>query len=330
MIFKETPEYNYSDVFIVPQYSSVTSRKNVDTSVVLSKALKLDVPVMSSNMDTITESSMARAMWGSGAIGALHRFMSVEDNVRTYLESPKSTFVSIGVNDDSEERFTALHKAGARNFIIDVANGHSSQMKKAVTRLRSRLSNVKDPIFIMAGNVATTAGATFLADLGVDAIKVGIGPGRVCTTKNVTGVTFPQFSAVVNCAAIKPLYPDVKIIADGGIVEIGDIAKALAVGADAAMCGRLFAACVETPSIMINDKKVYRGSASIGTMRRIKAEDMLPTPEGISIQIEDPITSAEVVVNHIRGGLQSSFSYCNATNISEFRKNAVIGVRWTP
>lgn len=334
--------YDYKNVYIIPQYSEVASRSIVDTSTKIFDNLSLEVPVISANMDSITEADMAIAMNISGAIGALHRFMSIEENVTqyklaTFRENPQEdthVLVSIGVNGDSEERAAALYEAGARFFIIDVAHGHSLQMKNMIYRMLSRYQDVKDPIRIMAGNIATEEARYDLVSWGADAVKVGIGPGAVCLTKNVTGVTVPQFTAVTECSKLtyemlhqKPKVRAVPIIADGGITEIGDIAKALAAGADAVMCGRLFAACEETPSWSVNGKKIYRGMASKDAMLRIKPADSLPTPEGDSIVIEDEPTRAAEVVKNIKGGLQSAFSYCNATTVREFQRNAKVGYR---
>ena len=331
---------SFKDVFIIPQYSEVESRAVVDTSTKIFDNLEIDVPVISANMETITEGLMAIAMNNAGAIGALHRFMSIEENVEqykfaTFRESPQEgtyVLVSIGVNGDSEERAAALYEAGARFFIIDVAHGHSLQMKNMIYRMKSRYQDVKDPIRIMAGNVATYEAVEDLTDWGADAIKVGIGPGAVCTTKNVTGVTVPQFSAITECA--NKINKDNMfaahqfIIADGGVTEIGDIAKAIGAGADAVMCGRLFAACAETPGPRLNGKKIYRGMSSKDAMLRIKSADSLPTPEGDSIVIEDEPTTAAEIVKHIKGGLQSAFSYSNAKNVIEFQANVKFGSRY--
>jgi IMP dehydrogenase len=250
--------------------------------------------------------------------------MSIEDNVKEFnlvhcVGSP--TFVSIGVNKDNKERTKALYSAGARFFIIDIAHGHSRMMKEAIDWLRTTYSDV----IVMSGNVATFEGVIDLYKAGAQIVKVGIGPGNVCLTKNVTGVTRPQFSAIMDCAKAKDVC-GVKLVADGGITEIGDIVKALGAGADAVMCGRLFANCEETCGPTMNGKKVYRGMASVDSMKKIR-DGSLPTPEGRSIIIDEPMTTVEEVVSHIKGGLQSAFSYCNATNLKEFRKNVTFGLK---
>jgi IMP dehydrogenase len=234
----------------------------------------------------------------------------------------------VGVNRDSKERTQELYKAGARYFVIDIAHGHSKMMKDMITWIKSEYSDV----FLMAGNVATGQGAYDLATWGSDAIKIGIGPGAVCLTKNVTGVTVPQLGAIRDCAIWfryhernsgfkKPL-----LIADGGIREYGDIAKAIAAGADMVMIGGLFAGTDEAPGELINGKKVYRGMASRDAMRVIRVGESMPTPEGTSVLI-DTKGPVKNIVQDIAGGLRSAFSYSNAKTLHEFQKHARFGIR---
>ena len=332
---------DFEDVYIVPQYTEINSRSSVNTSTKIFDNLKLDIPVISANMDTITESDMANAMFVSGGIGALHRFMPIIQNVNEFLRCPKNTLVSVGVNGDSQERTQELYKVGARNFLVDIAHGHSLQMKEMLEWMRGKYSDIN----IMAGNVATRGAVKALAQWGAHSVKVGIGPGAVCKTKSVTGVTVPQLTAIQRCADMKfqeDLVLDpmvlgqkkevvkgykVSIIADGGITEIGDIAKALAVGADAVMCGRMFASCLSTPGLFLNGRKIYRGMASVDAMKKVRADDNLPTPEGISIVIDEPMVSCDEIMKHIKGGLQSSFSYTGAKNLKEFQEMAKLRVR---
>jgi IMP dehydrogenase len=334
---------DFKDVYLVPQYTEINTRTSVDTTTKIFDDLSLEIPVISANMDTITEHDMANAMHTVGGLGALHRFMTIAQNVDKFLCSPNSTLVSVGVNGDSKERTQELYKVGARNFLVDIAHGHSLQMKEMLEWMRGKYSKIN----IMAGNVATRGAVKALAQWGAHSVKVGIGPGAVCKTKNITGVTVPQLTAIQRCADMKfkedfkydYMMPgmtkkdmlvkgyNVSIIADGGITEIGDIAKALAVGADAVMCGRMFASCKETPGPYLNGKKVYRGMASLDAMRKLRPEDTLPTPEGASIVIDEPATTAEEIMKHIKGGLQSSFSYTGARNLKEFQEKAKLRVR---
>lgn len=318
---------DYKDVYIVPQYSDVLSRNDVDTTSILDPEhykSPIKVPVISANMDTVTHGPMALAMAEAGALGAVHRFLSIEDNVEEYVKAKgMPALMSIGVTGDSKERFHALHTAGAKHFIIDVAHGHHYLMKNMLAYLRDRYG--QDP-FIVAGNVATAQGVRDLVDWGADAVKVGIGPGAACTTKNVTGVTVPQFTAVEICAEeAKRCGQDyskkIVVIADGGVREIGDIAKALGAGADFVMCGRLFAGCPEAPH-----PGLYRGMASADAMRTIRISDKLPTPEGKTMAVDQDMHVVNVI-ELIAGGLRSAFSYSNAKTLDEFQTRCKFGYR---
>ncbi len=320
---------DFSSIYIEPQYSTIKSRKEVDVGVFLG-SISLDVPVISANMDTVTDGTMALAMASAGAIGGIHRFMTIDENISEFKKSIfKPSFVSIGVNDESKERFKALLKAGASNFIIDIAHGHSVMMMNILEWIRGEYGTQP---YVMAGNIATPQAAEDLFVWGADAVKIGIGPGAQCLTKNVTGVTVPQASAIYETCKVKtsvspqsghkPIF-----VADGGVTEIGDIAKALGLGADLVMCGRMFAASREAPGARVDGKKVYRGMASRDAMLTIREDKNLPTPEGMSSLIDCQEQPVSEVVAHIKGGLQSSFSYCNAKTLSEFQKNCVIGSR---
>lgn len=218
----EKKYYGYEDVFIVPTYSDIKSRHEVDTETVFKSkhsdvTFSLEVPIISANMDTVTESKMAIALSHHGAIGALHRFCSIEENVEMFKKvraagSAVDCFVSIGVNSDYQERAIALYNAGARKFIIDIAHGHSEMMKTTLTWLRNKFGR---GIFIMAGNVTTPDGVAFLDEHGADAIKCGIGPGcfaggtRILmangTYKNIENIVKGEFVINKNGKAVKVL-----------------------------------------------------------------------------------------------------------------------------
>jgi IMP dehydrogenase len=318
--------YDFKDAYIIPQYSTIGSRSEVDISVVLRPiGLKIYTPVISANMDTVTGADMAIAMFKAGGIGALHRFMPIEENVSSYSkvrQNESDCLVSVGVNRDSKERAKALYDAGARLFVIDIAHGHSLMMKEMATWIKSELPD----IFLMAGNVATRQATSDLRQWGADAIKVGIGPGAVCLTKNVTGVTVPQLGAIQACASEWNPSTGPLIVADGGIREFGDIAKAVGVGAHMVMAGGLFAGTDEAPGDLVEGKKVYRGMASKGAMMTIRSESMLPTPEGTSTLVETKGPVGDIV-RGIAGGLRSAFSYSNARNLKEFHNNVFFGIR---
>lgn len=325
---KEKKEYlDYSDVFIIPQYSSVKTRKEVDTSFTFGTKetgfYDIAIPAISSPMDTITESKMAIAMFKGGGFGALHRFMSIQENIQQYRNvklANAECFVSVGVQEEAKERFKALYSAGARWFIIDIAHGHSSNMRNMLSWVRDTYG---DGVFIVAGSVATADAIVALEDWGANVIRCGIGNGGNCITKNVTGVTVPIFSSLQECCDIAK----VPIIADGGFRELGDVCKAVAIGASFIMSGRFFAGCDECPETAFSKdgKAHYRGMASTSAMLKIK-EGTLPVPEGIESTLEKkgPVVK---VLNEIQGALQSSMSYTNATSIKEFQSKVRFGVR---
>ena len=330
------PHYEYDDVFIQPDFSDILSRSEVDTSVVLassdsSLSIKLSVPVISSNMDTVTEGEMAKALSQAGACGAIHRFMTIPDNVLSYIQVVSNKgldcFVSIGTSRDWQERAVALYSAGARFFVVDIAHGHSLMMKNTISWLRQRFGR---DVFIMAGNVGTSQAVKDLDLWGADAIKVGIGGGFVCETKNVTGVNTPMFTTIQHCADAT----DKPIIADGGARAYGDVAKAVGAGATAVMSGYFFAGCPENPDrsriydpTVSEFRSIYRGMASRDAMAVIRSGDAgLPTPEGRTTTTGQK-PPAKTVVEEIAGGLRSAFSYVGARNFGEFQAKVKFGYR---
>lgn len=329
-----TEHLTFDDVLITPGYNDIPSRGKVILETQL-KWLTLDIPIFSANMDTITGPEMAAEMHGLGCKGILHRFNSNEDAVKDFVDATKrirysdfTTPVSVGVGAAAENRAEALMNAGARVFCVDVAHGHSKQAGQMVKFLR----NVCEDYIIIAGNVATYAGADYLASCGADAVKVGIGPGSVCQTRIKTGVGVPQLSAIQDCAKANAF-----IIADGGIRNPGDAAKALAAGAHAVMIGGMLAGTDETPGEVkekrhpavygpggdyLEKVKVYRGMASkeaqddfMGKMNDWK------TSEGVSLEVPCKGPAANVIKD-IAGGLRSAFTYVGAKNLDEFHRKA--------
>lgn len=454
---------SYDDVMLVPSRSAIRSRRDVDTSTRLTRDLRLAVPIVSANMDTVTESEMAIAMARIGGIGIIHRFLSVEeqahevqrvkrsealviedphtidagatleraraemaerevnglvviDSERRLVgmltrrdvamtpdaatvagamtprerlavgssdtagaaalelmraakveklplvaaddrlvglvtmkdllqasERPESTTDSrgrlavgaaIGVRGDYLERARALVSAGADVLVLDIAHGHAEGAIAAIGQVRTAIGG---DVGIIAGNVATAEGARDLAEAGADAVKVGVGPGSVCTTRLVAGVGVPQLTAVMECAAAcAPL--DVPVIADGGIRYPGDVAKAIGAGAEAVMIGGMLAGTPESPgTVVVRDGrrvKVFRGMASAQAAearRRAEEydEEFFPVvPEGVEtvVPLRDP---AAHVVRTLVGGLRSGMSYSNAVTIPQMNERARF-VRITP
>jgi IMP dehydrogenase len=454
----------FDDVLLIPHRSSVASRQDVDTSTRLTANIKINIPIMSANMDTVTEARMAIAMARAGGIGILHRFMSIEAQVREvktvkraqgfiiehpYNIGPEASIeqaralmdrykvgalivmeagklvglvsqrdlmlapvsmasiraamtprerlitaspdvtveqarellykhrieklpvldkddnlvglitsrdliklnqmpnvttdekgrlrvgAAIGVTKGERERAASLLDAGADILVLDIAHGHADHCIQMVKNLRAEFPKVQ----IVAGNVASRAGARELAEAGADAIKVGIGPGSICTTRIVTGFGVPQLTAIMDSAAgVKDSGRDLPLIADGGIRTPGDLVKALAAGADSVMIGSLFAGCDEAPgSPVLRDGKkvkVVRGMASLGaTMDRRKsergedesAEDQEDwskvVPEGVEAVVPYRGNVSEIL-HQLVGGLRSGLSYGGARNIRELQEKA--------
>ena len=312
-----TTAITYDDVLLVPAYNHHESRRVVDISSSdrLGK-LSLNLPIISANMDTITGSRMANFMASKGAIGALHRFMSIDDNVKEFKACTGQVFVSIGCSSAELERAEALRDAGAQFFVIDVAHAHAKYVGKTLKALRKLIPDQ----CLMAGNVATYAGADYLASCGADIIKAGIGGGSVCSTRIKTGFGVPMLTCIQDCART-----DRSIVADGGIRTAGDIVKALAFGADFVMIGGMLAGTEPTPGEIITkangDKvKAYRGMASkeaqeafIGQMREWK------TSEGVQTEVQYREIADEIIAD-IVGGLRSGLTYAGSSRIKELQR----------
>jgi len=201
--------FTYDDILLVPSYSHWESRKVVDISMRCKTGkLALDLPLMTANMDTITETDMVNFIGSKGGIGVLHRYMSIEDNVSMYKDCQYPTFVSIGCAEKDLQRAEALRDAGAVCFNVDVAHAHAKYVGRTLKHIREM---VGDSACIMAGNVATYAGADYLASCSADIVKVGIGGGSVCTTRIKTGFGVPNLTAIKNCSRV-----DRSVVAEAG------------------------------------------------------------------------------------------------------------------
>ena len=264
----------FDDVTLVPKYSEILPSE-VDTSIKLTDSLKLKIPLLSSAMDTVTESKMAIAIAKSGGLGIIHRNLDIKKQVLEVRKVKKQKLLvgaAVGAGPNEFKRAEALLKEKLDMIVVDTAHGHTKKVSEII-RFIKKIKNKKTAL--CAGNIATPDAAKFLLKLGVDVIKVGIGPGSICTTRLVAGIGVPQLSAILNVRnGIKK--KDVKIISDGGIKYSGDLAKAFAAGADAVMIGSLFAGTDETPGKLIkkNGKlfKSFRGMGSVGAMNKGSAD----------------------------------------------------------
>ena len=319
------PAYTYDDILLLPN-KSLHSRKDPKLETKLSRNIFIDNPITSANMDTITGFELARTMSKMGGVGFLHRNMKIDENIAVVKRCLKEwephwspVVPTVGVSSTQElSRAESLLGLGVEAICIDIANAYSERVANMIKFIRSKSKDTD----IIVGNVATASGALFLAQHGVDAIKVGIGPGSVCTTRRMTGFGVPQLTAVrmVKMALMDSKYSDIPVIADGGIKSSGDIVKALWAGASTIMTGKLFAGCKEA-----NDPTSYRGMASSD------ARDVLDTDsndsvaeEGISIKVEDA-GSAEDVITELCNGIRSGMSYAGCNFISELTLSKEVG-----
>jgi IMP dehydrogenase len=324
----------YDDVLLLPDASDVVPSE-VDTSTRLTRNITLAVPLVSSAMDTVTESAMAIAMAKAGGIGIIHRNLPIDEQV-THVKLVKGVGLAgaaVGVGDDGFARAQALIEAGVDVVVVDTAHGHHRAVLDAITRIK----NFSSTIEIIGGNVATRAGAQALINAGADAVKVGVGPGSICTTRVVAGVGVPQVTAIIE-AAKACNKAGIPLIADGGLQYSGDIVKAIVSGAHSVMLGSLLAGCAESPGELVEidgrKYKAYRGMGSLGAMQsrgeqksyskdRYMQDDVLSedklVPEGIEgkVAYRGPVAD---VVHQLVGGLRSGMGYAGAPNIETLRR----------
>ena len=317
---------NFDDVLIEPQFSFVRSRKDVNVSTDF-LGMKLSIPIVNSNMDTVSSPALCRALADYGTIGTLHRFWSIEQNVQAFTESivhDIGPIVSIGIGSKEMERAKALYAAGAEILMMDVA--HSANIS-AVEMYNELCKVIPNNVKYIVGDFGTGEEiAEFLkrVDRKPDAVKIGIGIGSVCHTRNVTGVGNTALSCLLDCAPVAE-ENDLKLVLDGGVSEIGDINKALVAGADLIVSGSMFSGCEEAAGDSISNEsgkyKTYRGSASQESYVVQNKEAPWRTPEGTAILVpyKGPVLR---ILNNISGGLRSACSYVGAFNLSELKINA--------
>lgn len=338
----------FDDVLLIPAESHVLPNET-DLSVQLADNIKLNVPIISAGMDTVTESAMAIAMSRQGGMGVIHKNMSIEDQATQVLEVKAAgkadekkylhassdeagrplVAAAVGVTSDTFDRANALLQAGADAIVIDTAHGHSAGVLRKIAEIREHFPDAT----LIAGNVATGEGTKSLFDAGVDVVKVGIGPGSICTTRVVAGVGVPQITAIYDAATVARVYGK-HIIADGGIKYSGDIVKALAAGGNAVMLGSMLSGTDETPGEVIEDNgkkyKSYRGMGSLSAMSNGSADRYFQggvneanklVPEGIEARVEYK-GSVENIIFQMVGGLRSGMGYVGAPTIEALTENA--------
>ena len=338
----------FDDVLLIPAESHVLPNE-VDLSVQLAKNLKLNLPFISAGMDTVTESSMAIAMALQGGLGVVHKNMSIQAqasevaNVKGVALTGNFTkaavddqnrllvAAAVGVTSDTFERAEALFEAGADAIVIDTAHGHSAGVLRKIKEIRAHYPDQT----LIAGNVATGDATRALFDAGVDVVKVGIGPGSICTTRVVAGVGVPQITAIYDAATAAKEYGK-PIIADGGIKYSGDIVKAIAAGGNAVMLGSMFSGTTEAPGEGVEDhgekNKADRGMGSGGAMAQSHGssdryfqggvnEANKLVPEGIEARVEYKGDVADIIFQMV-GGLRSGMGYCGAADIQSLIDNA--------
>ena len=319
----------FDDVLLLPQYST-TLPVEANLEINLAKNLKLKIPFLSSAMDTVTESSMAISIARHGGIGIIHRNLSISKQVKEIKKvKNKKLLVGAAVGTGKEDivRAKSILDAGLDLIVIDTAHGHSYKVLNTLRKIKKFNNNVP----VCVGNIATGGAALKLYNEGADILKVGIGPGSICTTRMIAGIGVPQITAILQVKKIMK-NKKVKIISDGGIKFSGDLVKAIAAGADAIMMGSIFAGTEESPGKKFKYKnklyKSYRGMGSIGAMsagssnryfQKNHKDKSKFVPEGVEARVafKGPV---DKIIYQLQGGLRSSMGYIGAKKIEEIYK----------
>lgn len=317
----------FDDVLLIPRYSEISSRRHPNLTTNITKNYEINIPVITANMDTITETEMACTMARLGGLGILHRFMSAEEQleqikiIKNYqkennLKTPLAA--SIGVKEEGIKRADLLAEIGVQILTIDIAHGDSIMMMETLEHVKKYYPNID----VIAGNVATKDGVKRMIDRGADAVKVGIGPGSMCTTRIITGHGVPQLTAIALCAEEARAH-GIPVIADGGIKTSGDIVKAFAAGANSVMLGSMVSGTLETPGKIKKGMKVYRGMASKEAQMSWRGE----VPKGMAAEGESAMVpckgSVEDVIYEITGGIRSGMTYLGTDEIENMSASAL-------
>lgn len=315
---------SFDDVLLVPQKSSIESRKQVNITTNIGNR-NFCLPIISSPMDTVTEHKMALSVAWSGGFGIVHRYNSISqqaDHIRKITDKDTEgdfpVAAAVGVSSDFVERSSALVDAGAFLICIDVAHGHHTNVERAIKTLKDKYS---DSISIMAGNVATKEAFYDLQSWGADAIRVGVGGGSICSTRIHTAHGVPTFSSVLDCQSVAD---SAVIVADGGIKNAGDIVKCLAAGADFVMLGSLLAGTDESPGDILVDSngiktKTYRGMASVEAQVQWRGQARSLEGVATTVPYKGKVSN---ILSDLAQNIRSGLSYSGARSISEFRNKA--------
>lgn len=349
-----TPSLTFDDVLLKPGYAGF-SRTDIDLTTKVTKNITITAPLVSAPMDTVTESELAIALGKFGGLGIVHRNLTIEDQAAEVAKA-KAAGVQVGAAVGSspgyEARVEALIAAGVDVIVVDSAHGYAKYVIEAVQFIKTHYQ-----VDVIAGNVATAEGAEALIQAGADGLRVGMGPGAICTTRIVSGMGVPQLTAIIDTAAVAQKH-GVPVIADGGINYFGDITKALAAGASCVMMGRLFAATEQSPGEMVEFTKdqvparfrsiingaetykfkSYRGMGSIGAMERgkqISSEDEFHgksyTAKSVLVAegVEGLVPCSgdlETVATTMLEGIRSGFYYIGAQTIAELWDTAELQI----
>ena len=321
----------FDDVLLLPQFSSIVPA-NTNLNINLSKTINLKLPFISSAMDTVTESRMAIAMAKNGGMGIIHRNLDIKkqcEEIKKVKKNRLKVGAAIGTSKTELNRAKNLVDSGTDMLVIDTAHGHSNN----VIQMLNNIKKFSNKITICVGNIATSEAAKLLYNSGADILKVGIGPGSICTTRMVAGIGVPQITALLNVKKAMNK-KKIKIISDGGIKFSGDIIKAIAAGADAIMMGSIFAGTEESPGKIFKLKnklyKLYRGMGSIGAMSSGSSERYFQknfsdkskfVPEGVESRV---LYKGKVskIIYQLQGGLRSSMGYIGAKKLQDVGKNS--------
>jgi IMP dehydrogenase len=318
--------YSFDDVLMVPKYNRIISRRDVSFQTQVTKNYKLDIPIIAANMDTVCESDMAIALGRLGGLGVIHRFLNIDDQVKEVEKVKNHKLLSaaaIGIKD-YEERVAALAKAGVEILVLDVAHGHSKRVGKTLDYIKEKYPQID----IMVGNVSTKDAAEYFISKKADAIKIGIGPGSMCTTRIMAGAGVPQLTAIMD--VYEASQGRVPLCADGGLKNSGDIVKAIGAGADCIMSGSLFSGTDESPGKVIeidgNKYKEYRGMASY--LATVKKMELDGSKVEQVVHVEGEMTkvkykgSVTPIINSLLGGLASGMTYVGAETIEKLKGKA--------